>query len=101
MGQFILKRDNIKIGLLIGLLMPLVGILVFYVWKFSSVSFAEFWSYLGANKNLITSISVICLFLNVVVFTLYINTKRDETAKGVFAITVVFGIAALIFKFWG
>ena len=101
MGQFILKRDDLKLGLLVGLLMPLVGILVFYLWKFSSVSFGEFWSYLGSNKNLITSLSVVCLFLNVVVFTLYINTKRDETAKGVFAITVVFGIAALIFKFWG
>jgi len=101
MGQFILKRDDIKLGLVIGLLMPLIGIFVFYLWKFSSVSFGEFWGYLGANKSLITSLSVICLFLNVVVFTLYINTKRDNTAKGVFAITVVFGIAALIFKFWG
>ena len=101
MGQFILKRDDIKLGLIIGLLTPLIGIFVFYIWKFSSVSFSEFWGYLGANKSLITSLSVICLFLNVVVFTLYINTKRDKTAKGIFAITVVFGIAALIFKFWG
>ena len=101
MGQFILKRDDIKLGLIIGLLMPLIGILVFYVWKFSSVTFGEFWGYLSSHKNLITSLSVICLFLNVVVFTLYINTKRDKTAKGIFAVTVVFGIAALVFKFWG
>ena len=101
MGQFILKKDNIKLGLIIGLLMPVIGILVFYMWKFSSISFSEFWGYLTTHKNLITSLSVICLFLNVVVFTLYINTKRDQTAKGIFAITVVFGIAALVFKFWG
>jgi dolichol kinase len=101
MGQFILKRDDIKLGFTIGLLMPLIGILVFYLWKFSSVTFSEFWRYLGDNKNLITSLSVICLFLNVVVFTLYINTKRDKTAKGIFVITVVFGIASLVFKFWG
>ena len=101
MGQFILKKDDVKLGLIIGLLMPLIGVFIFYVWKFSSVSFPEFWNYLTSNKNLVNSLSVICLFLNVVVFTLYINTKRDQTAKGIFAITVLFGIAALVFKFWG
>jgi hypothetical protein len=101
MGQFILKRDDIKLGLVIGLLMPLLGVLLFYLWKFSSVSFSEFWDYLKTHKNLITSVSVVCLFLNVVVFTLYINTKRDQTAKGIFVVTVIFGIAALVFKFWG
>lgn len=101
MGQFILKKDNIRLGLIIGLLMPLLGVVIFYLWKFSSVSFSEFWDYLNTHKNLITSVSVICLFLNIVVFTLYINTKRDQTAKGIFAVTVVFGIAALVFKVWG
>lgn len=101
MGQFILKRDNVKLGLLLGLLMPIIGIFVFYWWRFSSASFPEFWNYLKSNKNLITSLSVICLFLNVVLFTIYINTKRDQTAKGIFAVTVIFGIAALVFKFWG
>jgi hypothetical protein len=101
MGQFILKRDNLKLGLILGLLMPIIGIFVFYLWKFSFTSFGNFWYYLKTNKNLITSLSVICLFLNVLLFTVYINTKRDQTAKGVFAITVVFGIAAFLFKIWG
>lgn len=103
MGQFILKRDDLKLGLTLGLLMPIIGIFIFYFWRFSSTSFAEFWNYLtsASNKNLITSLSVICMFLNVVLFTIYINTKRDQTAKGIFAVTVIFGIAALIFKFWG
>jgi hypothetical protein len=101
MGQFILKRDNLKLGLILGLLMPIIGIFAFYLWKFSFTSFANFWYFLKTNKNLVTSLSVVCLFLNVLLFTLYINTKRDQTAKGVFAITVVFGIAAFIFKIWG
>lgn len=101
MGQFILKRDNLKLGLILGLLMPIIGILVFYLWKFSFTSFSNFWYFLKTNKNLVTSLSVVCLFLNVLLFTLYINTKRDQTAKGVFAVTVVFGIAAFVFKIWG
>jgi hypothetical protein len=101
MGQFILKRDNLRLGLVLGLLMPVIGLLVFYLWKFHSATFSEFLGYLGTNKNLVTSLSVICLFLNVVLFTIYINTKRDQTAKGIFAITVVFGIAAFLFKLLG
>ncbi len=101
MGQFILKRDNLKLGLVLGLLTPVIGILVFYLWRFSSYTFQEFWLNLQSNRNLVTSIAVICMFLNIVVFTLYINTRRDQTAKGVFIITVVFGIVALVFKFLG
>jgi len=36
-----------------------------------------------------------------VIFTLYINTRRDQTAKGIFGITVIFAIASLLFKFLG
>jgi len=101
MGQFILKKDNHKLGLLLGLLTPMLGVLVFYLWKFSAYSWGDFFYYLKTNKNLVTSMTMVCLFLNVVVFTLYINTRKDRTAKGVFAITVVFAIASLLFKFWG
>lgn len=101
MGQFILKRDNLKLGLVLGLLMPVIGVFVYYLWQFHSFSFKEFWYVLRSQKNLITSLAVICLFLNVLLFTIYINTRRDQTAKGIFAITVVFGLAAFIFKIWG
>ncbi|MES2773656.1 MAG: hypothetical protein V4722_05705 [Bacteroidota bacterium] len=101
MGQFILKRDNIKLGLVLGLITPLLGVLVFYLWKFSAYSLSDFFYYLKTNKTLVTSMTMVCLFLNVVVFTLYINTRRDKTAKGVFGITVIFAIASLLFKFWG
>ncbi len=101
MGQFILKKDNVKLGVALGLLMPIIGILLYYVWQFRFTTFANFWYFLSTNKSLVTSLSVVCLFLNVLLFTVYINTKRDQTAKGIFAITVVFGLAAFIFKVWG
>lgn len=101
MGQFILKRDNIKLGLVLGLLTPMLGVLVFYLWKFSEYTWGDFFYYLKTNKSLITSLTMVCLFLNVVVFTVYINTRRDKTAKGVFAITVVFAIASLMYKYAG
>jgi len=100
-GQFILKRDSIKLGLVLGILTPLLGVVVFYYWKFSAYSWGDFFYYLKTNKSLVTSMTMICLFLNVVIFTLYINTRRDQTAKGIFGITVIFAIASLLFKFLG
>jgi hypothetical protein len=35
---------------------------------------------------------------NVILFTIYINTHRDKTARGIFLITLVFGIGILVLK---
>jgi hypothetical protein len=48
---------------------------------------------------MITAISVPCLLLNIVLFTIYINSHRDQTAKGIFAITLIYAIGALLLKF--
>jgi len=100
-GQFILKRDDLKLGLVLGFLSPILGIIAFYLWKFSGFPFKEFLEKVGSNKQLISSLTVISLFLNVVLFTVYINTRKDKTAKGIFIITVIFAIVSLIFKFFG
>jgi hypothetical protein len=34
-------------------------------------------------------------------FTYYINTKRDETAKGIFAVTLVYALSSVLFKYFG
>jgi hypothetical protein len=47
---------------------------------------------------LITSIGSLSLLTNAVLFTIYINTERDETAKGIFISTVIYGIGILILK---
>ena len=40
----------------------------------------------------------VSLLANAIIFTLYINTRRDRTAKGIFIATCVYVIAGLIFK---
>jgi hypothetical protein len=41
-----------------------------------------------------------CLVLNIALFTYYINTHRDQTAKGIFTITLLYAIASLAVKFF-
>lgn len=95
-----LKRDNLKLGILLGFLAPLLSLAVYYLIKFfPTFSVKDFFSFLGSNKSQITAVSVPCLVLNIALFTFYINSHRDKTAKGIFAITLVYAITALLLKF--
>jgi hypothetical protein len=93
------KKDNLRFGMLLGFIAPLLSLIAYYFIKFRLFSVADFFSFIAANKSQITAISVPCLVLNIALFTFYINTRRDKTAKGIFAITLVYAIAALLLKF--
>ena len=94
----ILTRDNLRLGLILGLLGPLLGLVVVYFIKFPSYPFRDFLEYFMNDNKLITSIGSLSLLANVVLFTLYLNTHRDNTAKGIFAVTLIYGIGILILK---
>ncbi len=96
----IFKKDNLKLGLVLGLLGPILGLIVVYFVKedFNSLSFGEFLDLFFNTNRLITSIGSLSLLANVVLFTLYVNTHRDKTAKGIFIITLIYGIIILLLK---
>jgi hypothetical protein len=94
----ILKRDSLKLGLILGFLGPLIGLIVIYFIRYSGVSFGSFLDEFFNNNKLITSIGSLSLLANVILFTAYVNTQRDSTAKGIFIITLVYGIAILALK---
>ncbi len=92
------KKDNLLYGVILGLFAPVAGMIAFYFWKFSSVSFTDFIKFLGIEKKIITSMVSVSLFMNAILFTIYINRKKDSTAKGIFYITCVYAIATLLLK---
>ncbi|HEX7846547.1 MAG TPA: hypothetical protein VF476_12165 [Chitinophagaceae bacterium] len=94
----IFKKDNLKLGLVLGLVGPILGLVTIYFFKYSSISFGDFLSEFLEEKKLITSIGSLSLLANVILFTLYINTHRDKTAKGIFAVTLIYGIGILLLK---
>lgn len=94
----IFKRDNLKLGIILGLFGPLLGLVIIYFTKYSASSFGDFVTEVFNNNKLITSIGSLSLLVNVVFFTIYVNTNRDKTAKGIFLITVIYGIAILVLK---
>ena len=98
MATFILKKDNLKLGLVLGLVGPVLGLIIVYFLKFSAYGFLEFLDYFFNTRGLITSVGALCLLANAVLFTIYVNTHRDNTAKGIFVTTLLYGIAILIIK---
>jgi hypothetical protein len=97
-GTFFLKRDNLQLGLTLGFVLPLVVFLLIYAVRFSESSLADFMQTFAAQKGLITFFGVWCLVSNIALFTYYVNTQRDKTAKGIFAITLLYGIGILLAK---
>jgi hypothetical protein len=50
---------------------------------------------------LVSALSIPCLLLNIVLFTVYINGQRDKTAKGIFTASILYAVSALFFKLFG
>ncbi len=95
----IFKKDNLKFGIILGIIGPLLAMTIYYFWVFSrTISFSEYFYVLRTNKPLLTAISSISLLANAVLFTVYINSHRDKTAKGVFVSTLLYGVVVLLYK---
>jgi hypothetical protein len=97
-GTFFLKRDSLQIGLLLGLVTPFLIFVLIYLFRFSEESFPEFVRLFFRSNQRITFFGVWCLVGNIALFTYYINTGRDGTAKGIFALSLLYGIGVLLLK---
>jgi hypothetical protein len=96
----ILKRDTIKLGLLLGFVGPLLGIFLYKFVKFKIFTFKETFQYMlyePSHKTLSVALTL-ALFVNAVLFTIYLNTRKDKTAKGIFLVTLVYGVVVLFLK---
>lgn len=82
----------------LGIVTPILVFLIIYLARFGGYSFSEFLNVFFNENRLITFFGVWCLVGNIALFTYYINTSRDKTAKGIFAVSLVYGIAVLLLK---
>ncbi|MCW3091878.1 MAG: hypothetical protein JWP81_2947 [Ferruginibacter sp.] len=97
----IFKKDNFWLGTILGLLAPVIGFAVFKLIKYRRFSLMEMYQWMTLNHNLITAWISVSLFANALLFTLYVNARIDKTAKGIFAVTVLYAVIALLIKFFG
>lgn len=93
------RKDDIKLGLILGILAPLAAMYIYYAIMLSKqINLSDYFYYLKTNKSLLTGVSSISLIANAIFFTVYVNTHKDKTAKGIFISTLIYGIAVLLIK---
>jgi hypothetical protein len=94
----IFKKDNLRLGLILGLMGPLLGLVVVYFIKFPSLSFKEFLDYFMYDNKVITNVGTLSLMANAILFAIYVHFDKSQTFKGIFIITLFYGIGILLLK---
>ena len=97
-GTFFLTKDKLPLGIVLALLVPLAVFLLIYYARFSYYDFSEFLGVIKTESRLLTFFAAWCMVANIGLFTVYINSGKYQTAKGVFGITVLYGIIFLLLK---
>jgi hypothetical protein len=98
MGLAFIRKDKLAVGIIAGVLLPLIVMYIQYRLKYSAWTLNEFIGVLKNEKRLFTGITTIALIGNGFLFGLLIQFKKYFTARGVFIPTVIFGIGILLYK---
>mgnify|MGYP001186060347 FL=1 len=94
----ILAKDNLRLGLFLGLIGPLIGLTIVYLVKFPSLSFKEFLDYFMHDNKVITNVGTFSLLANALLFAIYVHFDKSQTFKGIFIVTLFYGIGILVLK---
>ena len=92
------KYDNQKLGLIIGLLAPIITMFLIYLFAFNQYNFKELIDVLLA-KRVFTKIVSLCVIPNLAFFFLFINKYYHRSARGVLTATIIFAIFVFVTKF--
>jgi hypothetical protein len=96
----IFKKDDFIFGLALGLIAPVIGFMLYKLYKFKGLTLTEMFQWMKMNPNLISVSISVSLLANAILFTIYVNGHRDKTAKGIFIVTVIYAVIAMVFKFY-
>lgn len=87
------------VGLVIGLIMPLFGLIVVYFVLANGMSFEDFLSHTSASNDFAGKVITLSVLANLLPF-LYFNRRRlDYTVKGIVIATILFMVLFIYVKF--
>lgn len=92
-----LKYDEQRIGLVSGLIIPVITIIVFYFVR-NPNSFESFINQI-IGVNIYSELISVCVVPNLLLFFIFIWTGRMQSAKGVIGATFIYAIIIVILKY--
>jgi len=92
------KLNNLKLGLTLGILAPVITMVLVYFSNFTAYDFTELIGYL-LDKQLFTKIVSLCVIPNLILFFIFIWLNYLYSARGVLMATILFAIFVFITKF--
>jgi len=90
--------NRLLTGLFLGLLMPFIVLLFFYLAKHPSADFNEYISII-TRMNIVSPILSLCAVPNLILFYLFINKKWWYSARGLIFATLIWAILVFVTKF--
>lgn len=94
-----MKRNVPVLGFILGVIMPLLALLLFYFVRFSGMDMSEFMSVLTHNHEDTAKILSLTLIANLIPFIYYTSKRLDLTARGVLIATVLYAVLIVLLKF--
>lgn len=91
--------NRLLTGLFLGVLVPAITVLLFYLVKHPAKSLYEFID-LVTRANIMSPILSLCALPNLGLFYLFINKKWWLSARGILLATLVWAVLVFIVKFF-
>ena len=89
------RFDNTGVGILIGILLPLIIFFAVFFFGEKGVSFSNYVKNLWYLQALI-KLGSLCVFANSAAFMGFIKLKYDKTARGILGATLLYAFFVLI-----
>ncbi len=89
------KVDNLKLGLILGTVIPFLAMVIAYYGKFKIGTLQETWEYLS-RMGILTKIMSLSVLPNLAFFSLFIWAETYKSARGVLTGTFILAFFVLI-----
>ncbi len=94
------KFDTVIVGLILGLLLPVISLFIYYFFTYESqLSFSEFINYFTTVHLFVAYVSLSCYMTNLPLFFLFIWKQKNEVARGVLFATMLYTAWVIYQKF--
>lgn len=94
-----MKRNLPIIGLVIGIILPMLAGVATYFIKFSAYSFDGYLRQLSTGGKIGPAVLSLCVLTNIIPFLYFSSKKLDYTARGVLVATMLYFVLFILIKY--